>query len=82
MKRIFLNNRGTDSFIDDSVPQQEVLKILRNEMIFNNIDLFQLNERYSCTIDPSDEENSFIIRGDEDFIEVDLIEIKPLTGST
>ena len=49
---------------------------LLDAWIFTNLSIFELNEEWSCSVDI--EEDKIIISGDEDLIEVDIVDVDVL----
>ena len=70
MKQLFIREKETTLFFKDSTPFNGILDWVENEVMFNESNIFNLNERHSC--DTSSCGLEIFICGDEDSIVLTL----------
>ena len=70
MKQLFIREKATTLFFKDSTPFNDILNWVENEVIFNESNIFNLNERHSC--DTSSCGDEIFICGDEDSVVITL----------
>lgn len=68
MQRLFINGNGTDLFFSNDVTLEEIGLWMEESIMFNDKNIFGLNEQHSCDI--IIEDGVIIISGDEDFKDV------------
>tara|TARA_R110000744_G_scaffold185560_1_gene304992 strand:+ start:701 stop:946 length:246 start_codon:yes stop_codon:yes gene_type:complete len=66
MKQLFIREKATTLFFKDSTPFNDILNWVENEVIFNESNIFNLNERHSCNTTSGGPE--IFICGDEDSV--------------
>ena len=70
MKQLFIREKATTLFFKDSTPFEDILNWVSIEVAFNESNIFNLNERHSCTT--SSCVNEIFICGDEDSVVLTL----------
>ena len=74
MKRLFINGEGSDLFFSKKASFESIFEWVRLEVIINEENPFNLNERNSCiTFIHS---NTICISGDEDIKEITIEQIE------
>mgnify|MGYP003652372094 CR=1 FL=1 len=76
MKQLFIREKATTLFFKDLTPFNDILKWVENEVMFNESNIFNLNERHSC--DTTRNANEIFICGDEDSIVITLETVIPV----
>jgi hypothetical protein len=71
------NNTPLQIFFKDDTSFEDIFDWVNFMAMFNHINIFNLNEQFSCSVEPNETENTFVISGDEDYRELSLETIKP-----
>ncbi len=91
MKKLLVDGKGVDVYFSAETNRTDIIiwiekklyEIKYNEFTTNNRrNVFKLNEPYSCSVFDyssviSKNNNNFLIKGDEDYTEIEIVEIKP-----
>ncbi len=73
MRQLFINGEKSQMFFTNTINNGRILHWIRE-----NFSRFDLNEEHSCTAIAEIKENNFLIRGDEDRVELELKTVKPI----
>tara|TARA_R110000851_G_scaffold21819_1_gene65041 strand:- start:4340 stop:4588 length:249 start_codon:yes stop_codon:yes gene_type:complete len=73
--------------LDDDTPSQiffsyftsfnDIFEWVQQMVMFDEKNIFNLNEQFSCSVEPNETESTFVISGDEDYRELSIETIKP-----
>jgi|15BtaG_2_1085339.scaffolds.fasta_scaffold22461_3 hypothetical protein len=77
MKQLIDDNTPLQIFFKDDERFEDIFEWIRDMAMFNHINIFNLNEQFSCSVEPNKRDNTFVISGDEDYRELSLETIKP-----
>ena len=71
------NNTPLQIFFKDDTSFEDIFDWVNFMAMFNHTNVFNLNEQFSCSVEPNETENTFVISGDEDYRELSIETIKP-----
>ena len=65
MQQLFLNEIATTLFFSDNATFDDIFEWVQEQVMFDNTNLFNLNEQHSCSVS-NGLDGSITINGDED----------------
>ena len=71
------NNTPLQIFFKDDTSFEDIFDWVNFMAMFNHTNVFNLNEQFSCSVEPNETEITFVISGDEDYRELSIETIKP-----
>ena len=77
MKQLIDGNTPLQLFFNDDERFEDIFDWVNFMAMFKLNNIFNLNEQFSCSVEPNETENTFVISGDEDYRELSLETIKP-----
>lgn len=80
MKQLVLDDdTPSQIFFNDYTPFDDIFEWVQQMAMFDKKNIFNLNEQHSCSVEPNMRDNTFTISGDEDYRELSLETITPIT---